>query len=762
MEWQQEQRFDYVAQYVPNISEPNEKQRKLPDPTPTAAQLELFAINPHDYDLVEQWLSKLPRQQQREHFRKIYIREYKSVKDDGSIAFKFGNKQRKHANEAIREILLNRLDLVMQRYDFDVLWVDMLEVGLSRREEELTESDELTDAQREQLSEQQKAQIKRDNTIRRIKNRITAEKSKFKTLEKAKLPFFMLSPGRVEEVAETLSKLISNYQYDFILQFVDQKHELSAAGKDAIFVELYQKLGDLLEHLGFPIRYWQQFNDVDSKPLSNQQVDKALAEIARKKYWLKRMQQTQKRQVEHIAIACGEVQKRVAPYISNSAFYQHAQQVKKNYDFLKQMVLENIDDPTEQVDLLDMYLRSSANPSIRRLEMMTRLRGIEEWAESENAVGLFITLTAPSAYHAQHQNGAQNKKWNGASPRETHQYLNAVWQRYRALLAKRDIKFYGVRIAEPHHDATPHWHLLLFVHADHKAAVIELFRQKALDQDGDEQGAKEHRLKVDEIDKEKGAAAGYLGKYLAKNIDGFAQNGEMSDEVENLSLKDNAKRVRAWASLWGFRQFQFYGASSIGVWRELRRLTRALENNKLEELRLCADIGDQAAFLQRQGGAGAKRKEWAAVLKYEESEPNADGQTYKKVVGVMENQKNNPNPEIIKTRTKKWAIKKKSQSEDVATTADRESAQIGGQARPWTCVNNCNHKNSINFRQILKSELEKILQHVTERHIDYLLNDNRLWIDRFKYIEVRNGRLLMNDRSNLLQKHSGLSRLRSH
>lgn len=789
MEWQQEQRFDYVAQYVPNISEPNEQQRVLSNSHPTQAQIELFALNPDDYNLVEQWLSKLPRQQQREHFRNIYIREYKSVKDDGTIAFKVGNKQRKHANEAIREILLRRLDLVMAQYHFDLSWLDMPEATLSRREEELADSDDLTDKQSKQfeqrekeLDEQEKQQnadndyiakqragikaakqaIKKQKTIQRSANRINAAIESKRNVttrmeERQKLPFFMLPQSRLESIADALATMIASYQYDFVLQYAHLKAELSKQDKTQIFLDLYQKCGEWLESVGFPIAYWDTFRCKGE--LKGERVDKALADSSSAKYWLKRFRKEQKRQLEHIEIASGSVQKKVAAYISNRAYGEWHIGEQKKFDFLKAMILE-CEDTGEQVELIDMWLRSNACPTLRRIEMTTRMNGIEEWADSVNAVGLFVTLTAPSAYHAQLESGAQNKKWNGASPRTTHQYLNTVWAQYRALLAKRNITFYGLRVAEPHHDATPHWHLLLFVSAEHKETVIELFRRKALEQDGDERGAKLHRLKVDEIDKARGTATGYIIKYLNKNIDGFAQKNEMSDEVDNLDLRNNAKRARAWASLWGIRQFQFYGASSIGVWRELRRLVRELENPKMEELRLCADLGDQAAFLQRQGGAGAKREDWQLVLAYEDSDPNDNGQTYKKIVGIKENPKKTSNPEVVYTRTKKWKARKKNAVEiEQAKAADLYVGKNGGLARPWTCVSNCNR---LKIEQLLECELKKLIPNVTESHIDYLLNDNRLWIDRFKYIEVRNGRLLMNDRSNLLQKHSGLSRLRSH
>ena len=273
------------------------------------------------------------------------------------------------------------------------------------------------------------------------------------------------------------------------------------------------------------------------------------------------MRTTQRRMVEHVAIACGEVRANAASYISNQSFQEWQLQQRKNHDYLRAMIIENIDNPEEQVELFDMFLKSSSNPALRRNEMMVRLRGLEEWAEENNNEALFLTLTAPSSFHA----GNGNKKWSGVNPRDTQNYLNKVWQQFRALLAKRDIKFYGMRVAEPHKDGTPHWHALAYVPAEHKEEVIRLFKQKALELDGDEKGAAKHRCKVEECDKTKGSATAYIAKYIAKNIDGFALAGEVSDEDPTLSLHDNALRVRAWASRWGIRQFQFYGGASISV-----------------------------------------------------------------------------------------------------------------------------------------------------------------------------------------------------
>ena len=57
------------------------------------------------------------------------------------------------------------------------------------------------------------------------------------------------------------------------------------------------------------------------------------------------------------------------------------------------------------------------------------------------------------------KNSADNPKFDGSTPRDGADYLQKVWTQIRANLGRAGIRIYGFRVAEPHHDATPHWHL---------------------------------------------------------------------------------------------------------------------------------------------------------------------------------------------------------------------------------------------------------------------------------------------------------------
>ncbi|KAE9535313.1 hypothetical protein A1D25_05040 [Ursidibacter arcticus] len=648
----------------------------LDDPRANATQLELFELVGRDtYEYVEGLIRSLPSLRQREHFRKIYLREYRSVEDDGSLAFSSGNLPKRHANTFLRELLEDRLGKVFKQYRFDLEWLS------------------LTMAQKWQWALDFSEQFRGESIVLDGDASMAFEKADD---VRRKLPFYLMSESKLAVVAHHLSFIFSKIQADFFTeQALNQTADktLSCGDVDALVVVLYRHLGLLCEAIGLEFHYWKTFSerdgDADFRP-NIKSIEIALNKTVCDKFWLRALRKAQRQMVEHLAIACGEVRKGVSPYISEKSFSEWRSKMKKNFDFLKSMIVENVDDPDEQIELLTMYQKSSANPSIRRLEMMTRLRGIEEWAEEAGHQALFLTLTAPSSFHAQLSKGGQNPNWSGASPKQTHAYLNKVWAQYRALLAKRKIGFYGMRVAEPHHDGTPHWHLLIYVKKEYVDEVSELFRAKALEVDGDEKGAKKHRCKIEICDKAKGSATAYIAKYIAKNIDGFSEFGDMSDEVEGLSIKDNARYVSAWSRWWDIRQFQFFGVSSIGVWRELRRLTAGqCGDDQLELLRIGADLGDYAFYLDKQGGGGAGRSVQLAKLHYEDREENKYGEVGKKVVGIANAFKQAG--EWVKTRLKNWVIKKgsvKSVSEQEAINSNTERSSA------WTCVSNCNPSDS--------------------------------------------------------------------
>lgn len=292
-------------------------------------------------------------------------------------------------------------------------------------------------------------------------------------------------------------------------------------------------------------------------------------------WWRRQLRRAVVVERETQAMIAGEVcARRAQVYCTNDTVERRRERCASNAAMLAATEIE--DAAGQVITLAEAAQASTSNKAIRRGELMTRIRGCEEWAEAAGMAGWFTTNTCPSRFHAQTMHAGANPKHDGSSPRAAQAWLRATWARCRAHLQREGIHWYGFRVAEPHHDGCPHWHMLLWVdpaQADQLGAVM---RAHWLADEGDEAGAPEHRCKLKPL--EKGGAAGYVAKYIAKNIDDAGAVGaEGHRDTDQCGQSDwigtgKAQRVEAWASAWGIRQFQALGQPPVTVWRELRRV----------------------------------------------------------------------------------------------------------------------------------------------------------------------------------------------
>lgn len=309
-------------------------------------------------------------------------------------------------------------------------------------------------------------------------------------------------------------------------------------------------------------------------------------------WWRKALRVAVNRHVEYEAIKAGFVGYR-AHYVSNETLERRQQQIRRNQQLLQWIEAEN--DAGYKSTLAELSAAGVSNPENRKNELMTRIRGMEEEAKRMGLVCEFYTLTCPSKYHATTK-GFTNPKYNGASPRDAQKYLNEVYARIRAKLKRQDINPLGFRVAEPHKDGCPHWHFMLFIEPRKQKQMRGIFNEYALKEDRGEKGAYLARFKAISIDPNKGSAAGYIAKYIAKNI---SMEGVEDFDRDGKSAAGGLQRSVAWAAVWGIRQFQQQGGERITVWRELRRLRE--ENNipsSVAPLWRAADAGEFGAFIR--------------------------------------------------------------------------------------------------------------------------------------------------------------------
>lgn len=429
-------------------------------------------------------------------------------------------------------------------------------------------------------------------------------------------------------------------------------------------------------------------------------------------WWRRRLRVSQCRAVEGFAVELGRVHVRSEVYASDATVNRRQQQRQRNRLAMEATECVNLD-TGEVFNLAELADKGTANKALRRAEFMTRVAGFDAVSRVRGDAAFMLTLTTPSKYHRMKTfdgKPVRNKKWNGCTPREASLYLTTLFQRMRAKWQRKGIRPYGFRVTEPHHDGTPHWHMLVFVPQEQADLMLQIFAEYAMKEDGNEPGAKERRYDVEPIDLSKGTATSYIAKYVSKNIDGHGiTDGDWEGQVDAAT---GAIRVDAWCSAWGIRQFQQIGGAPVGMWRELRRMEANEGHGEvLRRAMSAADAGNWQAFIDALGGVDVPRK--ALPLRLAKTEPGkrwdyfggcayvaAPGQYGEEagaaVFGVDELGK------VWPSRRFRWEMRHGAKSADKKPCFTVLSGSVlGGRAqpdRPWSPVNNCTHEGKANER----------------------------------------------------------------
>lgn len=471
------------------------------------------------------------------------------------------------------------------------------------------------------------------------------------------------------------------------------------------------------------------------EPPSAETADQpAIARMTCELWWRRKLRRRHGRAVEAAAIRLGRVSRRGDLYVSNEGLRARQQQNARNTATLEATLVRN--ELGQEYTLAELQAKSTSNKRIKRSELMTRMAGFEKIADKEGHAGLFLTMTCPSRFHRfrtvnQGKVVIDNPNYRPeATPAEAQAHLVKVWSRIRAELKRKGFGVYGFRIAEPQHDGTPHWHMLLFCLPEHATLIEQIVWKQALKDSPDEPGARKHRCDFKRIDKAKGSATGYIAKYIAKNIDG----AHIETDLEGCPGEWSAQRVEAWAARWNIRQFQQIGGPAVGVWRELRRVTKIEADapaclhiaHKAANKRAASDENEGTgaawdAFCEAQGGVFCGRDTKIKLLM---EQPEAMGrygeQQAARPVGVWvpgadsapasqdsaqcrDNRSPTPvddgtatdsadlseqaksGPYEVRSTRHKWEVLRATRSTDTSDLS-LEGAQP---PPPWTCVDNC-------------------------------------------------------------------------
>jgi hypothetical protein len=206
-------------------------------------------------------------------------------------------------------------------------------------------------------------------------------------------------------------------------------------------------------------------------------------------FWKRQIRAVHSRLAERGAIIAGRVHNRAGLYASDDQVKRTIQRKRRSAQVLANQLV--INELGQEYSLADLAALSPANPLIRRAELMVRLRGFETIAKQQGHVCDFFTITCPGSYHPRlSKSGQLNPNYQpGIGPREAQAHLQKVWSRARAKLHRKGIRMYGFRVAEPHHDGTPHWHMVLFFNEADRRDIRKVLRSYALQVNPSERGA---------------------------------------------------------------------------------------------------------------------------------------------------------------------------------------------------------------------------------------------------------------------------------
>ncbi|RZF94471.1 replication endonuclease [Pseudoalteromonas sp. CO302Y] len=611
-------------------------------------------------------------------------------------------------------------------------------------------------------------------TINRLKPRFGVL---FSITQNMPLPWHILSS------VEKTKKHAGDLAIECVQIALDVSEEHQTLEYEQILRFTYEAVAEHAKAIGVNVPFYAMRDD----DLPSECFEIALLKMQCDKWWTRQLKTLRRQFIELLEIATGQVGKDlyydkksekskrrgISPYSSKQAQREFSFAQASGRQFLEMMELQSSDG--EVINLIDAVKSGMANPANRRNELMLRIRETEELADEMGYTGVFYTITCPARFHA------NASTWDGSTPKDAQNYLTRTWARARSKLNRRDLKYFGLRVVEPHADGCPHWHMMLFMpknklqeinailrwyfiqedktelynrygpeltrakvfnkfvdintHGTHiktvegcvkyragteKSRLFKLYKEqrsnwgyakkkanevaiqrnkeeaekvKGTNKEPKKIKAKNHkeptkfyrtfspRFDAVKLDKSKGSAASYIAKYISKNIDGYML-GEHVDADTGENLQEQANPVLAWASTWNIRQFQFQGSPSVTVYRELRRMRTALDDDEFEPIRQAADAANWKEYVKLQGGMCIGRD---ANFKthYEETPQGSDyAELVKRIRGVYRTMTNNP----LITRLVQWKRQLKGTAEKASA---KDTTNVGAADLSWTSGNNC-------------------------------------------------------------------------
>lgn len=316
-------------------------------------------------------------------------------------------------------------------------------------------------------------------TINRLKPRFGVL---FSITQNMPLPWHILSS------VEKTKKHAGDLAIECVQIALDVSEEHQTMGYEEILRFTYEAVAEHAKAIGVNVPFYAMRDD----DLPSECFEIALLKMQCDKWWARQLKTLRRQFIELLEIATGQVGKDlyhdkknnkfkrrgISPYSSKQAQRGFSFAQASGRQFLEMMELQSSDG--DVIDLIEAVKSGMANPANRRNELMLRIRETEELADEMGYVGVFYTITCPAKYHA---NSAQ---WQGTTPKDAQSYLTRTWARARSKLNRRDLKYFGVRVVEPHADGCPHWHMMLFMPKNKVQEINAILRWYFIQEDKSE------------------------------------------------------------------------------------------------------------------------------------------------------------------------------------------------------------------------------------------------------------------------------------
>lgn len=495
-------------------------------------------------------------------------------------------------------------------------------------------------------------------------------------------------------------------------------------------------------------------------PIPGKSLQARLARLSDARFWRRAIRVRILRAREHFFLRLGLIGKGREAYASEVAVKLRGAQLKRQQEWMKATVLiprqiEEVqgEEPYEPLTLEQV----AAGPRERFAKLYTFVKAVDVLAQEAGLSAAMVTLTLEPEWHPSPSHG-QNS-WNDSSPRDAHQSLCHRWQAILRDLHRAGIRLSGLRVAEPHADACPHWHIWMLYRPEYETRILSTVmryfpnklkvRSPSATDSGKpapvdtiydtrdnlltgtsrplrhpNEGA---QVEVSRIDRNISSGASYAMKYLLKTVDagdelnreaGLFAGDDAATRKKKAQHADNAKRVDAYRSTWGLNRGQLFGiAKCLTVWDELRRMAFAPKHKVLRQVWALArgsekegrieagagQRGDAVGFIKALGGLDAARSDVARTTprlvfgRLVEEALNAYGETVGRTKGITLLQKQ----KVRIARTSISSATGKTKTRHVWRTETTVVASVRSRWIDWMLVPKALAKHTLALPQVL-------------------------------------------------------------